>query len=139
MNKETILKFLKSRKHAVIATSGDNNQPEAALIGFGETDDLEIIFGTYKTSRKYKNLKNNSKTAFVVGWEQDNITVQYEGVARELKLEEVDHYVSVYHTKVPSAAVFRNHPDQSYWIVTPTWIRYSDLSGDEEQVEEINF
>jgi pyridoxine/pyridoxamine 5'-phosphate oxidase len=139
MNKENILNFFKTRKHAVIATSGENGQPEAALIGFGETDNLEIIFGTYKTSRKYKNLKKNNKATFVIGWDQDNITVQYEGVARELGADEIDRYVSVYHKKLPSAAAFRHHPDQSFWIVTPTWIRYSDLSGDEEQIQEVTF
>lgn len=137
MNKETILKFFKSRKHAVIATIGEYGQPEAALIGFGETDGLEIIFGTYRTSRKYKNLKRSNKATFVIGWDNDNITVQYEGVARELSANEIDRYVSIYHEKVPSAAAFRNHPEQSYWIVTPTWIRYSDLNGDEELIEEI--
>ena len=138
MTKEEVLAFIKTNKLAVISTCA-NNQPEAALIGFGETDDFELIFGTFKTSRKYKNLTQNNKVAFVIGFGDGAITVQYEGVAQELDQSEVDAYVEKYHTKAPGAAIFRFHPDQSYWKVAPTWVRYSDLSGDEAKIYEFTF
>src|SRR3989344_737 len=106
--KKIILDFIKTKKHTVISTCGKNQKPEAALMGFGETDDLELIFGTYKTSRKYKNLKENNKVAFVIGWDEDNITVQYEGIAEELEGSEIEKYVSLYHKKAPEAADFKS-------------------------------
>ncbi len=139
MKRDDVLAFIKTRNHAVISTYTPNNYPEAALIGFGETDDFELIFGTYRTSRKYKNLKANNKVAFVIGWDKDYITVQYEGLASELSASEVEKYVPLYHKKVPGAAIYKSHPQQSYWKVRPTWIRYSDLSGDEEKVFEFTF
>lgn len=139
MNKDNLLVFIKTKQHAVIATYTKNQYPEAALIGFGETNEFELIFGTYKTSRKYKNLKENNKVAFVIGWDEDYITVQYEGVASELSSSEAEKYVPLYHKKVPGAAVYKTHPEQTYWKVRPTWIRFSDLSGDKEEVFEFSF
>ena len=139
MNREEVLSFIKTKKHAVISTSGRDNHPEAALIGFGETDNFELIFGTYKTSRKYKNLKENSKVAFVIGWDEDYITVQYEGMASELESSEVEKYVALYHKKVPGAVMYKSHPEQTYWKVKPIWVRYSDLSRNEEKVFEFKF
>jgi pyridoxine/pyridoxamine 5'-phosphate oxidase len=140
MTKQELFSFLNKNIHAVISTCGTNQQPEAALIGFGETENLEIIFGTFYTSKKYRNIQENNKVAFATGWEANlYITVQYEGTARELKPEELDHYLKLYHTKVPSAAHYHEHPEQRYFLVTPTWIRYSDLSGEEEKIVEFTF
>lgn len=140
MKKEDILRFLNKNKHAVISTCGTNGQPESALIGFGETESFELIFGTSHTSRKYQNLQNNNKVAFVIGWEEDFLTVQYEGVATQIFGEELEKYVSIYHKKVPGATQYRNHPNQTYFKVTPTWIRYSDLSDDNHEIiEEFTF
>lgn len=140
MNKQVIYDFLNRNEHAVIATANpQTHQPESALIGFGQTQELEIIFGTFNTSKKYKNLQENNKVSFVIGWENDFITVQYEGIAHEIFGEEVNDLVEMYHQKVPSAAHYHEYPQQRYFKVTPTWIRYSDLSGDEEQIFEVTF
>lgn len=138
MDKKEVLNFIKSNKLAVISTSVDG-KPEAALIGFGETDEFELIFGTYSSSRKYKNLKENKNVAFVIGWMENSITVQYEGIATEIFDEELEMYVERYHQKVPHAVTYKSHPEQTYFKVQPTWIRYSDLSSDEEKVFEFNF
>lgn len=52
--KKVILEFLKNQIHAVISTSNSSNNPAAALIGFGQTDNLEIIFGTAKKPANIK-------------------------------------------------------------------------------------
>ena len=46
--------------------------------------------------------------AFVIGWDEDNITVQYEGIAEELEGSEIEKYVSLYHKKAPEAADFKS-------------------------------
>lgn len=139
MNKQEVLTFLKTKDHMVISSISENAIPEAALIGFGQTENLELIFGTHNTSRKYKNLKANPKAAFVIGFGEEGVTVQYEGIARELSKEEVEKYITLYFTKIPSAKAYRNNPHQSYWLVKPIWIRYSDLSGDTPKIEEMTF
>lgn len=139
MTKADILAFFKTQEHTVISTCSLRNEPEAALIGFGETEQLEIVFGTSNLSRKYQNLKENPKVAFVVGWDDDFITIQYEGIATEIFGEEMEKLVALYHHKVPSAAVYHTKHDQTYFKVTPTWIRYSDYSGDKDQIVEFSF
>jgi uncharacterized pyridoxamine 5'-phosphate oxidase family protein len=139
MTKEAIVSFLKTKKHTVISTISSAQAPESALIGFGQTDELEIIFGTSNTTRKYKNLKANNKVSFVIGWDEDFTTVQYQGEARELSQDEWDTYLPDYHEKVPEAAKFRTSQTQTYWLVKPTWVRYSALSGEKPEVSELTF
>lgn len=138
MNKTEILGFIKTKIHAVVSTVNEHGQPQAALVGFGETDDFQIIMGTSKNSRKYRNLQKNSKVGMVIGWDEEYITVQIDGTARELEKAEWDKYLETYHAKVPSAIHYSKKPDQTYFLITPSWVRYSDLSGEEELITEIN-
>lgn len=108
----------------VISTSGPDGQPEAAVVEFGETDDLELIFDTFTTSRKYKNLKTNPKVACVIGWD-DDITVQYEGVAEEVRGDEAKRW--------------DKEEEITYFKITPTWIRYSDLTKHPWDIKNVTF
>lgn len=83
MNVDEVFQFMNRESLAVLATVAENGQPKAALMGFAVTPELEIIFDTVKSSRKYPNLKKNPRVAWVVGCTTE-ITVQYEGVAEEL-------------------------------------------------------
>ena len=56
MTREFLHKFIKPHKLAVVSTLSKDNKPEAALVGFAVSEDLEIVFDTVKTSRKYQNL-----------------------------------------------------------------------------------
>jgi len=87
MDVEEVFQFMNRESSAVLATVGDNGQPQAALMGFAVTRELEIIFGTVKTSRKYANSKKNPGVAWVIGCTTE-VTVQYEGSARELEGED---------------------------------------------------
>ena len=57
--------------------------PQTALVGIAVTPELEIIFDTLKSSRKFNNLIFNPKCSFVIGW-QTEVTVQYEGEVSQL-------------------------------------------------------
>jgi pyridoxamine 5'-phosphate oxidase-like protein len=82
MTNEDLFGFIKEQWFAVLSTVNENNSPEAALVGIAVTPDLEIVFDTLKTSRKYANLRANAAAAFVVGCTGDK-TLQYEGTASE--------------------------------------------------------
>lgn len=58
--KKFILEFIKRHTLAVIATVNRENKVEAAVIEFGETENLELIFDTLSNSRKHRNIKRNS-------------------------------------------------------------------------------
>jgi uncharacterized pyridoxamine 5'-phosphate oxidase family protein len=125
--KTKILEFLQKQLLTVISTS-QKDSPEAAVIGFAENENLELFFGTFNTTRKYANIKNNPKVAFVIGWSLDEvITVQYEGIAIELEGEAAELAKQKVVTKNPGSARFANDPKQRYFKVEPKWIRYSAL------------
>src|SRR5690606_27178399 len=115
--KKKILDFISKEKLAVIATVDiENNRPESAVLEFGQSDTLEIIFDTFISSRKYKNLQANKNVSFVIGWEE-NITVQYEGVAKELVGEEKSRYQQLYWSKNPEAERWAERDGIAYFRV----------------------
>ncbi|KKW44474.1 MAG: Pyridoxamine 5'-phosphate oxidase [Parcubacteria group bacterium GW2011_GWA2_56_7] len=137
--KRTILQFIQSHTLGVVATASADGRPEAAMVEFGETDDLEIIFDTFDASRKFQNLQNNDKVAFVIGgWESD-ITVQYEGLATIPEGEDLDRCKEYFFKKNPHAKKWETRPGIVFVKVAPTWIRYSDLGKDPWDVHELDF
>ncbi|KKR93313.1 MAG: hypothetical protein UU41_C0020G0003 [Candidatus Roizmanbacteria bacterium GW2011_GWA1_41_13] len=135
--KQVILDFIKKQKLAVISTVGIDNKPESAVLEFGETEELELIFDTLTSSRKYKNLQTNKNVSFVVGWDE-NITVQYEGIAEEVKEKMQKRYQQAYWNKNPKAQRWESTEGITYFKVAPKWIRYSDLNKNPWDVFEIN-
>ncbi|PWU23045.1 hypothetical protein C5B42_04220 [Candidatus Cerribacteria bacterium 'Amazon FNV 2010 28 9'] len=129
-NKERLFQFFSSHPLMVISTVDANGKPQSAVVGFGQTEKLELFFGTSNTTRKYKNLNANSHVAAVIGWEE--ATVQYEGEARELVPgEELEQYKEAYYTKSPSSRQFGELPDERFFLITPKWIRYTDVKTHE--------
>jgi hypothetical protein len=98
--------------------------------------ELEIVFDTVKTSRKYPNLKADPRIAVVIGWEGEQ-TVQYGGLAVELEGQELLRAKAVYFTAWPSGVERQKWPAIAYFLIRPTWLRYSDF--DTGRVEEIRF
>lgn len=134
-----VLSFIRAHQLAVISTVGSDGQPEAAVMGISETPKLELIFGTYATSRKYRNLKHNPRVAFAIGWE-GSATVQYEGVARELSGKEEAQAKRTHLKKLLSSKKYTTLPFQRYFKVTPTWVRYLDLKSEfEGGIAEMRF
>ena len=71
MTKQFLYNFIHQHKLAVISTLSEDNKPEAALVGFAVSKDLEIVFDTVKTSRKYQNLLLGPNVAVVIGWDNE--------------------------------------------------------------------
>lgn len=137
-DKQRVLDFLQSRHLAVISTVDTNGSPQGAVIGFGQTNDLEMIFGTFSSSRKYANLQKNSHVALTIGWD-DSVTVQYEGTAREINKDEWPKYAEQLFAKNSESEKYRDHPEERIFVVKPQWIRYSDLAQEPWEVVEITF
>ena len=136
--KQKVLDFIKSQRYAVLTTINYSNKPESAAMGIGETDNLELILGTYSSSRKYINLQTNQNVALVIGWDE-YVTVQYEGIAAEISGEEKEKLVNIYLAKKENAAKYKDNPEEKYFKVTPTWIRYSNLNKETCDIFEITF
>lgn len=129
MTKESIYQFLGQHKLAVIATAGAAGQPEAAVIGIAVTEDLEVVFDTFNSSRKYQNLIQNPKVALVIGWDAET-TVQLEGEALELRDPGADQYKEVYFSVYPDGRErAANWAGLVHFVVKPNWVRYSQFTG----------
>ena len=128
MTDEFLYQFISQHKYAVLSTVSPDNRPEAAVVGIAVTPDLEIIFDTVSTSRKYHNLLNNPWIAFVIGWDNEQ-TVQYEGIAKVPAPEELDKLLPVYFNIFPDGKERKEAwEDIAYFRITPKWIRYSDFN-----------
>lgn len=137
MDKKKILhEFINKHNLAVIATISAEGKPEAAVIEFSKTDNLELVFDTFSSSRKSKNIRRNPNIALVIGWDED-ITVQYEGQAFELHRGELDKYKKIYFNKNPRAKKWEKREGITYFKVIPKWIRYSELNVYPWEVFEI--
>src|SRR5437879_9106555 len=136
--KQEILDFIKSKKLMALSTINEEGRPEAAVVGFSETDEFQLIFGTSNKSRKYRNLQDNSNVAVVIGWDWPQ-TVQYEGVARELTGTEAEKYSEIYYAKSPKARPHHEHEDQRYFLIEPKWLRLTDLSATPWDIVELKF
>lgn len=137
---ERILAFMGSHRLTVISTiDSEGNKPEAACIAFAEKENLDLIFGTSSKSRKYQNLQSNPNVSFVIGWSDEEGTIQYEGIATELTGEESLEHGRILADKNENARVFLTKEDQRYFIVKPKWIRLVDKTKKPEEKLEISF
>jgi len=129
MEKKFIYDFIKRHRLAVISTCSEGLRPECALIGFAVSENLEIIFDTVKSSRKYQNMMQNPFVALVVGWDNE-ITVQYEGIGTELNGMQDEHLKEIYfEVYLDGREREKNLPGLVHFKITPKWIRYSNFNG----------
>ena len=138
MDLAEVLRFLETEKFGVLATATQDGRPEAALMGFVVTPELDIIFDTVRSFRKYPNLKKNPRVAWVIGCTSE-VSVQYEGIAQELEGAELERYKAVYEKKFPDSRGRDKWPDLTYFIVRPTWVRYGVYNPENRRVEERQF
>jgi pyridoxine/pyridoxamine 5'-phosphate oxidase len=138
MTKERLFAFIKEHKLGVLSTIGPTGAPQSALVGIGVTAELEIVFDTLKSSRKYGNLIANPAAAFVVGWAGE-ATLQFEGMAEEPLGKELERCQAAYFAALPDGPSRLSLPEICYFVVKPKWIRFSDYGETPALIEEFKF
>jgi hypothetical protein len=138
MTKSGLRQFIDGQNLGVLGTISPEGQPQSALVGIAVTESLEIIFDTLNSSRKYRNLIAHPTACFVIGWAGE-VTVQYEGVAHETTGTELARFKQVYLAKLPDSPTRESWPGIAYFVVRPTWARYSDYDQTPTLIEEFNF
>ena len=135
--KEIIYQSINQHKLAVVSTVNSNSKPESALVGIAVSDQLEIIFDTVKTSRKYANILQNPSVSVVIGWDNET-TVQYEGEAEVLRDDEsAEHYREIYYATWPDGRErTANWPGLVHFKINPRWIRYCNFNAP-VRIEEV--
>jgi pyridoxine/pyridoxamine 5'-phosphate oxidase len=136
MQVEDLYRFLHKHRLAVLSTRTPDGSPQSALVGISVSDQLQIVFDTLTTTRKYTNLTADPRISFVIGWESE-VTVQYEGIATEPKGEALQQAQEIYFQTWPDGVHRKSWPEITWFLVNPRWIRYSDF--DSGHIEEMNF
>ena len=138
MTKDDLFHFIDKQKLGVLGTISPHATPQSSLVGIAVTRELEIIFDTVKSSRKYGNLMAKPACSFAIGWEGE-VTVQFEGEAREAMGAELGYYQQVYFEKWPDGPSRLTWPGITYFVVRPKWIRYSDFGQTPPKIQEFRF
>lgn len=136
MTRDELYAFMTAHRWAVEATVAPSGAPQAAVIGFAATRDLEIVFDTLKTSRKYQNMLKAPRMALVIGWD-DAQTLQVEGVADEPEGPALARPKARYFEAFPDGHEREAWKDITYIRVTPVWFRYSDFRVDPPKIVEV--
>ena len=111
MDAKELLEFIRRHRLAVQASVSVPGAPQAAVVGFAISDQFEIVFDTLDSSRKARNLRQNTRLALVIGGSNDGDerTVQYEGIADEPSGAELERLKQVYYAAYPDG------PDRLSW------------------------
>jgi hypothetical protein len=140
MTEADLYAFLAKHKLGVLGTIGPGGNPQSALVGIAITPQLEIIFDTVRSSRKYPNLIARPACSFVIGgWATGEQTVQFEGDAEELKAPGIERYRAIYFDSWPDGPARMSWPGIVYFVVRPVWIRYSDFDQNPPLIREFPF
>ena len=138
MTQADLYKFMAAQKLGVLGYLSPEGAPRSALVGIGVTTELEIVFDTVSSSRKYGCLVSNLAASFVVGWAGET-TVQLEGHAFQPIGAELARCQQVYFAAYPDGPTRLTWPGIAYFVVRPAWIRYSDYDQNPPLIQEFTF
>jgi len=123
-----IHEFMLKHQFAVISSITQEGKPQASKVEyFVLNGGVDIAFRTKRDSRKYQNIIQNPAIALEIG-DQDTDTVQYEGIATEFSgiFSRKDSITIA--SRSNKSRVIYDEDDLVYFIVKPTWIRYTDVA-----------
>jgi len=138
MTRAGVYEFLSAQRLGVLGYLSPEGAPRSALVGIAVTPDLEVIFDTVASSRKFACLQANPAASFAIGWAGE-VTVQLEGHAFQPAGEALAHYQEIYFGAWPDGPERLSWPGIAYFVVRPRWIRYSDYDQRPLVIEEFTF
>ncbi len=138
MTKQALYEFMASQRLAVLSSTGPDASPQSAVVGIAVTPTLEIVFDTLSQSRKAQNLIARPTCALVIGWDNE-MTVQYEGLAEGYRKYEEGTWKDIYFRTWPGCREHLSWPGLMYFVVSPRWLRYSDFNMHPPEIAEFTF
>jgi len=126
MEKIELYAFMTRFRYGVVSSVSMQGVPQSALVGIATTSELEIVFDTVQTSRKYSNLVRQPACSFVVGWGGEQ-TIQLEGIATQPTGDELKRFQEIYFTIWRDGPERLGWPGIAYFVVRPRWVRFSDF------------
>ncbi|MCA9309215.1 pyridoxamine 5'-phosphate oxidase family protein [Candidatus Saccharibacteria bacterium] len=138
MNLDSVKQFLEDFEECVIATVNERAKPEAATVGLSCDDNFTFLIGTNKDTRKAANISQNNSVALVVGFSGPK-TVQIEGVAEKVTRDTHQERIELHLDTVSGARSFDGEPGQTYYMIKPTWLRFTDYTQEDPIFETEDF
>lgn len=136
MDKPSLHSFMSRARYGVVSSLAVDGTPQSALVGIAVTPELEIVFDTVKTSRKYGNLIARPSCSVVLWWGGEQ-TVQIDGLAFEPHGAQLQHYREAYFIPWPDGRDRLNWAGIVHLVVRPRWIRATDYDQQPPLIEEI--
>ncbi len=130
---DELVAFVAEHPLGVVATHDPVRGPEAALVSFTVTDDGEVLFDTFISSRKVANLAADGRVALVLGC-SGPASIQVEGIASLPSGEEHARWAAEYERRLPGSSAMK--PGVTVVRVEPHWLRVYELSGSGPVVRE---
>ena len=129
------LAFLKRHKTGVLATIPGEYQVHASTVYYTADDNFNVYFLTLINARKYKALRAHPQIAFTVFTPDVPQTLQIEGMAMDISLDEEaaekkDELFGVLNSNpwfYPPISKLDPAESVIVWI-RPTWIRWADYA-----------
>ncbi len=137
MDRNQLIAFLRRHRWCVQASVSSAGAPQAAVVGYAVSDELEIIFDTSASTRKARNLRADARVALVVGWD-DEQTLQVEGLVDEPRGSELARLKRCYFAAFPDGVERELWPDITYLRVRPHWARFSDFRAGSAMIVELD-
>jgi hypothetical protein len=146
ITRNELVKFMRTHPLVTAATISPNGAPSAALLGVAASDELELVFDTVDTSRKFRNVQRDGRIAVVFGaaggyksGSHDERTLQYEGIADVPSGEELERVrETIYFKQFPDGRERMQWPHIAYVRVRPTWMRYSNYNVSPPEIAELS-
>jgi hypothetical protein len=116
--KEYVKRAMQGSRFAVLATEGDG-QPHASLIAITPIEGFrQIVFATYRSTIKYRNLLQNSRVAVLIevrdmgnsGFDEDFVLTAF-GSAAEINIAENEADLSIHLKRHPDLKMFLQSAD----------------------------
>lgn len=145
MMRRKLIEFMRANPLATAATVSPEGAPAAALVGVAVSDQLELVFDTLDTTRKFRNVVREPRIAVVFGaagpykaGKHDERTLQYEGMADVPSGEELKRVQEeIYFKQFPDGRTRLKWAHIAYVRVTPIWLRYSDYNVGPPRIFEL--
>ncbi|HEY4502046.1 MAG TPA: pyridoxamine 5'-phosphate oxidase family protein [Candidatus Paceibacterota bacterium] len=142
------LSFLRHHKTGVLATIAPSGEPHASMVYYTADDDFNVYILTLIDSRKFAAIQANPKAAFTVSMPDVPQTLQIEGVAMDISLDEeakekMGGLVDVLNSNNWFyGPIIKLDPKERVIIwLKPSWVRWADYafqqSGSEHVLKEI--
>ncbi|HEY2470924.1 MAG TPA: pyridoxamine 5'-phosphate oxidase family protein [Terracidiphilus sp.] len=135
MDKPALHAFMLRSRYGVVSSLAADGTPQSALVGIAVTPDLEVVFDTLRTTRKYANLMARPACSVVLWWGGEQ-TVQLDGIGIEPSGNRLEFYREAYFRAWPDGRDRLAWPGIVHLVVEPKWIRAVDYDRSPPLLEE---